>query len=104
MTFTGTPQFDHLTPMGGVHGGWYGAILDSAMGCAAMSVVPKGHWYTTLEYKVNLARALPLGVEVLAEATVQHGGRSTVVAEARLTGPDGRLYATGSTTCIVMAG
>jgi len=87
-----------------VHGGWYGAILDSAMGCAAMSVVPKGHWYTTLEYKVNLARALPVGVDVLAEATVQHAGRTTVVAEARLTGPDGKLYATGSTTCIVMAG
>ncbi|MFN6977013.1 MAG: PaaI family thioesterase [Gemmobacter sp.] len=104
-TFRGTPRFAFTNPMGGVHGGWYGAILDSALGCAAMSVVPQGHWYTTLEYKVNLARALPLDAEVEAAASVVHAGRSTVVAEARLTGvADGRLYATGSTTCLVMAG
>jgi acyl-coenzyme A thioesterase PaaI-like protein len=27
VTFTGTPQFDHTNPMGGLHGGWYGAVL-----------------------------------------------------------------------------
>jgi uncharacterized protein (TIGR00369 family) len=101
--FRGTPLFGHLNPLGAVHGGWYGAVLDSAMGCAVQSVVPRGHWYTTLEFKVNITRALPAGTPIAAVAEVSHAGRSTAVAEARLRGlDDGRLYATGSTTCIIM--
>ncbi|MBK5927359.1 PaaI family thioesterase [Rhodobaculum claviforme] len=93
----------HLNPMGGVHGGWYGAILDSALGCAVMTAVPAGRWYTTLEYKVNLTRALPLGTEVEATATLRHAGRTTGVADAVLRGVAcGRVYATGSTTCLIM--
>ena len=103
--FTGTPGFDHTNPMGAIHGGWYGAILDSALGCAVMTVVPKGFWYTTLEYKVNITRALPPGMQAVAEAHVQHAGRSTAVAEATLRGAaDGKVYATGSTTCIILPG
>ncbi|MDO9525035.1 MAG: PaaI family thioesterase [Gemmobacter sp.] len=103
--FTGTPAFAHTNPMGAVHGGWYGAILDSALGCSVMTVVPKGFWYTTLEYKVNIARALPIGTEAIAEARVQHSGRTTAVAEATLRGAtDGKVYATGSTTCIILPG
>ncbi len=103
--FRGTPRFAYTNPMGGVHGGWYGAVLDSALGCAAMTMVPQGSWYTTLEYKVNIARALPVGLEVECIAHVQHAGRTTVVAEAVLRGAaDGKVYATGSTTCIIMAG
>ncbi|MGY6633314.1 MAG: PaaI family thioesterase [Alkalilacustris sp.] len=98
-----TPGPMHLNPMGGVHGGWYGAILDSALGCAVMTAVPAGRWYTTLEYKVNLTRALPVGTEVEATATLRHAGRSTGVADAVLRGVAcGRVYATGSTTCLIM--
>ena len=89
--------------MGGVHGGWYGTLLDSALGCAVMTTVPQGHWYTTLEYKVNLTRALPMGMEIDCIAQVRHGGRSTAVAEAEIRGcADGKLYALGSTTCLIM--
>ncbi len=103
VAFRGSAAFAHLNPMGGVHGGWYGAILDSALGCAVSSSLPRGKVYTTLEYKVNIVRALKPGVMVEAEARVSHAGRSTGVAEAWLRGvEDGRLYATGSTTCIVL--
>ena len=52
---------------------------------------------------MNLTRALKPGVLVDCTATVQHTGRSTAVAEAEIRGvEDGKLYATGSTTCIVM--
>lgn len=103
-TFIGTPLFDYANPMGGIHGGWYGAILDSAMGCAVMTTVPKGHWYTTLEYKVNITRALPIGMEVRCIGEVQHVGRSTAVAQAEIRGlADNKLYATGTTTCIILS-
>lgn len=102
--FRGTPTPAFANPAGAVHGGWYGAILDSALGCAALTTLAKGQTYTTLEYKVNLTRAIPMGTEVEARATVDHAGRRTIVASATLTGvADGRLYATGSTTCLVLA-
>ena len=73
------------------------------MACAVMTLVPKGSVYTTLEYKVNIVKAIPLGTEVLGEGLVQHSGRTTGVAMGEIRGTsDGRLYATGSTTCIIM--
>ena len=104
VVFRGTPKFEFLNPQGTVHGGWYGTLLDSAMGCAVATMLPRGRAYTTLEYKINLTRALPVGMEIDCEARVSHVGRSTGVAEGTIRGVvDGRLYATGSTTCIVMA-
>jgi acyl-coenzyme A thioesterase PaaI-like protein len=40
---------------------------------------------------------------VRATGLIQHKGRSTAVAMGELRGiEDGRIYATGSTTCLVM--
>lgn len=103
VAFRGAPTFDMCNPAGTVHGGWYGTLLDSAMTCAVMSEVPRGAVQTTLEYKVNIVRPIPLGCEVEAVGTTQHVGRSTGVAVGEIRGvADGRLYATGSTTCMIM--
>jgi uncharacterized protein (TIGR00369 family) len=103
VAFRGTPLFEHTNPMSGVHGGWYGTLLDSCMACAVMTMVPRGQYYTTLEFRINIARALPLGTEIEALGEVQHIGRSTGIARGELRGvADGRLYATGSTTCLIM--
>jgi uncharacterized protein (TIGR00369 family) len=73
------------------------------MACAVMTKLPRGAIYTTLEYKVNLTRAIPVGTEILAEGWSDHAGRSTAVASGEIRGAeDGKLYATGSTTCLVL--
>lgn len=103
VAFQGAAEFKVTNPMRGVHGGWYGALLDSCMGCAVMTVLEKGQAYTTLEYKVNFTRALPLGMRVEAVGRVSHAGRRTAVATGEIRGAeDGKLYASGSTTCLVM--
>lgn len=102
VVFAGAPGFESCNPLGTVHGGWYGTILDSAMACAVQTRLPKGSAYTTLEYKVNIIRSIPLGHEVRCEGIADHVGRSTGVATGRITDEAGRLYATGSTTCIVL--
>ena len=103
VVFRGTPEFRHTNPMGGVHGGWYGTLLDSCMACAVMTRVPRGSVYTTLEYKVNLTRAIPVGMAIRAIGVSDHAGRSTGVSHGEIRGvEDGRLYATGSTTCLIM--
>jgi uncharacterized protein (TIGR00369 family) len=101
-TFQGTPGPAHFNPMGGIHGGWYATLLDSAMGCAVHSKMPVGRGYTTAELSVNLVRAIPPKVTRLrAEGKVIHCGRQLATAEGRLFGPDGILYAHGTTTCLV---
>ena len=102
VTFEGASRPDHANPFGATHGGWYGVLLDSCMGCAVMSRLPAGRGYVTLEYKVNLVRALPFGTRVLATGIADHAGRTTAVAHGEIRGAeDGRLYATGTTTCLV---
>ena len=101
--FRGAPEFNVTNPLGTVHGGWYGTLLDSAMACAVMTKVPRGSVYTTLEYKVNILRPIPLGMQIECIGQSDHVGRSTGVAHGEIRGvDDGKLYATGSTTCIVM--
>lgn len=103
VVFRGVPEFQHTNPAGGVHGGWYGTLLDSCMSCAVMTVTPKGSVYTTLEYKVNLTGAIPVGSEIIATGTIDHAGRSTGVAHGEIRdAKSGKLYATGSTTCLIM--
>lgn len=102
--FQGTPGAGHLNPMGSVHGGWYASVLDSALGCSVHSMLPAGRAYTTLELKVNMIRALSPKVQrVRAVGQVIHAGTQTATAEARLLGPDGRLYAHATTTCLIFA-
>jgi len=102
--FQGRPRHDHCNPLGIVHGGWFGVLLDQAVGTAIHTALPRGRVPTTLEIKTNIVR--PLTTEngpVRAEGKVVHLGSRVVTAEGRLTGPDGKLYAHCSTTCMVVA-
>lgn len=100
--FQGTPGPDHFNPMGGVHGGWYATLLDSALGCAVHTLMPAGRAYTTAELSMNLVKAIgPKVQRVRALGKVVHCGRQLATAEARLVGPDGTLYAHATTTCLV---
>ena len=102
VVFQGRPGFAHYNPMGTVHGGWFATLLDSALGCAVASILPAGKAYTTAELKVNIVRPLSDKVPfVRAESHIIHGGGRMATSDARLTGPDGRLYAHGSTTCFI---
>jgi uncharacterized protein (TIGR00369 family) len=100
--FQGRPQKKHCNPMGTVHGGWFATLLDSAVGCAVHSTLPAGKGYTTLELKLNIVRALTDAVPLVrAEGTVIHAGKQVATAEGRLVGPDGKLYAHATTTCLI---
>jgi uncharacterized protein (TIGR00369 family) len=100
--FQGRPQFKHYNPLGSVHGGWFATLLDSALGCSVHTTLPVGRGYTTLEFKVNLVRALTTQVPLVrAIGRVVHRGRQVTTSEAELVGHDGRLYAHASTTCLL---
>jgi uncharacterized protein (TIGR00369 family) len=102
VVFEGTPALKHYNPLGTVHGGYAATLLDSCMGCAVHTTLPKGIGYTTLEFKVSLIR--PVTAEtglVRAEGSVISSGRRVASAEGRLTDVRGRLLAHATTTCLV---
>ncbi len=102
VVFQGTPQLKHYNPMGSVHGGWYATILDSAVGCAVHTMMPAGRGYTTAELSVNIVRAASAKTGPLrAIGKVIHCGRQLATAEGKIVGPDGKLYAHATTTCLV---
>ncbi|TNE35965.1 MAG: PaaI family thioesterase, partial [Alphaproteobacteria bacterium] len=100
--FRGNPGEKHLNPLGTVHGGYAATLLDSALGCAIHTVLEPGERYTTVDLNVKYLRAMMPGMgPVTATAEVVHKGRKIATSEARLVGEDGKIYATGNTTCAV---
>lgn len=100
--FQGKPMLRHYNPLGTVHGGWFCTLLDSALGCAVHTTLPAGKGYTTLEIKVNMVRPLTDAVPLVrAEGKVIHAGRQVATAEGQIVGPDGKIYAHATTTCLI---
>ena len=103
--FRGTPDATMLNPLGSVHGGWAATLLDSALGCAVHTTLAVGESYTTVEFKVNLVRAImPDTGEVVCEGRIVSRGRRIAVSEATLKTVDGKLLAHGTETCLVFEG
>lgn len=103
VVFEGEPGLESLNPMGIVHGGWSLTVIDSACGCATMTALEPGVGYTTLETKVNMTRAIqPNSGIYRCEGKLLARGRRIITSEASVTGPDGKLYAHGTSTCLVL--
>jgi uncharacterized protein (TIGR00369 family) len=98
-----TPAEQHYNPIGAVHGGIALTLLDSATGCCVQTLCAEGKGYTTLELKVNLVRAVTLKTgPIRASARIVHFGSRTATAEGRLEDAAGKLYAHGTSTCLIL--
>ena len=102
--FVGEPGEEHYNPIGVVHGGYASTILDSALGCAVHTTCPAGIGYTSQTLEVKYLRPITRDTgAVRAEAEVVHRGRRSATSEARLTSvADGKLLATGTSTCLIL--
>ncbi len=88
---------------GVAHGGFAATLLDSALSCAINSAMPAGRRFTTLELKVNLTRPITCETGPLqCEAHVIHLGGRVATSEGRIIDGHGKLYAHGTTTCIIV--
>lgn len=96
------PAEHHYSNLGMVHGGIAATLLDTAMGLAVVSMLPAATGFTTLELKVNYVRPITDKTGVMyCEGKIIHMGSRIATAEGRLTGASGKLYAHGTTTCLV---
>jgi uncharacterized protein (TIGR00369 family) len=91
----------HLNPLGGVHGGFAGTVLDSVTGCAVHTMLEAGEGYGTVDLNVKMLKAVPLDQELIAEGRVIHVSRTLGVSEGSLRDAEGTLYAHATCTCAI---
>lgn len=103
VVFTVVPGEYHYNPVGIVHGGLAATLLDSAMACSIISTLPAGVGSTTVELHINYVRPLVLDSgKLFCTGEVIHAGRTVATAQGRLTDETGKLYAHGTTTCLIL--
>jgi uncharacterized protein (TIGR00369 family) len=101
--FEGVLGLHAYNPIGSVHGGYAATLLDSACGCAVHSKLAPEQGYTTLELKVAYHKALTAKTGLVrAVGRVISMGRRAAFAEATLSDESGRLYASATSTLLVM--
>lgn len=101
--FEGTPGEHAYNPIGSVHGGYAATLLDSACGCAVHSRLSATQAYTTLELKVAYHKAITSDTGRLrAIGRIVSMGRRAAFAEATLVDDEGRLYASATSTLLVL--
>jgi uncharacterized protein (TIGR00369 family) len=101
--FAGTPGANTYNPLGVVHGGYAATLLDSACGCAVHAQLRANQTYTTVELKVAYHKALTSETGLVrAVGIVLSIGRRVAFAEAKLTDASGRLYASATSTLLVI--
>ena len=103
VTFTGVAGETFYNGMGVAHGGFAATMLDSALGCAINTMMPAGRSFTTIDLQVHYTRPLRTEAgELRCTATVVHVGSRTATSEGRIVDADGKVYAHGTTTCILV--
>ncbi len=91
-----------LNPAGVVQGGFLAAMLDSAMGASAVTMVDDRRvTVTNTEMKVSFVRAAKPNDVLTCVATVLKPGRVISFLEARVTDAENRLIATASSTYLI---
>lgn len=103
VVFTFAPQEFMLNGLGVLHGGIAAGVFDTAVGCAALTVVPRDKVAITMDLAVRYFK--PLTIEsgtARCEGSVLNIGRTTVTAEGRLFDAAERLcgYATSTLALI----
>jgi len=102
VVFNCRPDESAYNPIGAVHGGLVCSLLDSVLGCALHSTLPKGRGYTSVEIKVNYLKAVRLSSGLLtATGTVVKSGTRVGFTEGVVTDASNATVATASSTLLV---
>lgn len=105
VTFAYVPSLEHYNGMGLVHGGLAATLLDTVMGCAVQTLLPKGVGVSTLDISVRYVRPLTVRTGlVLATGRTAHRGRRAATAEGQIVeATTGRVLATSTTTFLLQS-
>jgi uncharacterized protein (TIGR00369 family) len=103
VVFEAIPSLAVYNPIGTVHGGFAAAVLDSCCGCATHTRLSPAQAYTTLELKVAYHKAITVETGPMRGfGRVISIGRRAAFTEATLIDTTGKLYASATSTLLVM--
>jgi uncharacterized protein (TIGR00369 family) len=93
----------HLNPFGGVHGGVYSSVIDTAAYWAVYCGLDEGVGWTTIDLNVDNLAMSKDGL-LVCEGKVIKAGKTLCLAEATLKSEDGRIVAHGTSKLMVLDG
>jgi acyl-coenzyme A thioesterase PaaI-like protein len=93
------PNQNHQGWSGYLHGGVTACILDEAMGWAAMF---SGLYNVTAKMQIRYRQMMPVGKTYRVSCTITKHTKRLVETTAVLTGPDGEIFAEGTSTQFVV--
>ena len=103
VTFAMMPQEEFYNLIGSVHGGIITTLMDTALGSSVQSLLPAGQVATTMDLQTRFHRPVTVATgKVFAKAKVVHAGRRTATSEAKLVDAKGTVYATGTSTLMIL--
>jgi uncharacterized protein (TIGR00369 family) len=87
---------------GVLHGGVMSTLLDSAMSWAALSTLPRGGTLTTVHLGIDFIRPVSShSGTICADGRIVNAGRHLIFLDASATTQEGKLLATGRSTCYI---
>lgn len=91
----------HHNPMGSVHGGILGDLVDAAMGYAVISTLGPDETFNTVEFKVNFLRPAFSGA-LQCRARVETRGKTIAYAVADVLNDEGKIVAKAVSTNLIV--
>jgi uncharacterized protein (TIGR00369 family) len=93
----------HLQPFGLVHGGVFSSVIDAAAFWAVYTEVEESAGMTTVEMKLNYLAPAETGRLIACGRRIKIG-KTLALGEASITDADGRQFAHGLATFMIMPG
>jgi len=91
----------HLNPFGGIHGGVYSSLIDSAAYWAVYCDLPEDRGLISVDLTVNNLAAVKSGA-LLVEGKRIKCGKSICLAEARISDENGKLISHGISKMMIL--
>ena len=95
-----TPTPECANPVGQVHGGFLGVIVDDVCGMAFSSLLTEFRVFPTQSMQLEFHRPIVVGETVECRGTVVRAGRRFVVVDTVVVGAEGKLRARGTATFV----
>jgi uncharacterized protein (TIGR00369 family) len=103
VVFEFSPSEQYYNDFGTVHGGLAAAVIDAATGCAVYSTLAAGAGFATINLNVQYVRPITADVgKMRCEGRIIQVGNRIGTAEAKLVDQQGRIYAFGSSSCMIL--
>lgn len=100
---TAEPEARFLNPARTMHGGWIMTMLDTAMALAGQSTLPAGMQCPSHETSAKFVRPITLSSGTLhIHGHVMSRSRTVITLEGRVEDGAGKLFAHGTSTCLIV--